>query len=134
MQKHTLKQVQNPVDLTQQCAIPTFYPMMPNAPPKITDDSINITSKYASIEKDQVANFKGGVTLIDKSQTITADQLAFDRLLMTFNAQGNIRYQNQSIDILASELYASKKRQKKAPCTMLHINYMVILVAAVQSN
>lgn len=100
-----------PVDLTQQCAIPTFYPMMPNAP-KITDDSINITSKYASIEKDQVANFKGGVTLIDKSQTITADQLAFDRLLMTFNAQGNIRYQNQSIDILASELYASKKDKK----------------------
>lgn len=107
--------------LTQQCAIPVFSPMISNAP-QITDDSINITSKYASIEKDQVANFNGGVILLDKSQTIKADQLAFDRSLMTFNAQGNIRYQNQSIDILASELYASKKDKKS---TMLDAAYQL---------
>lgn len=105
----------------QQCPIPTFSPMIVDAP-KITDDSINITSKYSSIEKDQVANFNGGVTLIDKSQTIKADSLAFDRLLMTFNAQGNIHYQNQSIDILASELYASKKDKKS---TMLDAAYQL---------
>lgn len=105
----------------QQCPIPTFYPMIANAP-KITDDSINITSKYASIEKDQVANFNGGVTLVDKNQTIKADQLAFDRLLMTFNAQGNIRYQSQNIDILASELNASKKDKKS---TMLDAAYQL---------
>ena len=104
-----------------QCAIPTFSPMIVNAP-KITDNSISITSKYSSIEKDQVANFNGGVTLVDKSQIITADQLAFDRLLMKFNAQGNIHYQNQSIDILASELYASKKDKKS---TMLNAAYQL---------
>lgn len=44
----------------QQCPIPTFSPMIVDAP-KITDDSINITSKYSSIEKDQVANFNGEI-------------------------------------------------------------------------
>tara|TARA_R110001592_G_scaffold52750_7_gene161850 strand:+ start:244 stop:2523 length:2280 start_codon:yes stop_codon:yes gene_type:complete len=104
-----------------QCAIPTFSPMIVNAP-KITDDSINITSKYSSIEKDQVANFSGGVTLIDKSQIIKADQLTFDRLLMKFNAQGNIHYQSQSIDILADELNASKKEKES---TMLKTAYQL---------
>jgi len=104
-----------------QCAMPTFTPIVINAP-KITDDSIRITSKYSSIEKDQLANFSGGVTLIDKSQTIKADQLAFDRLLMTFNAQGNIHYQSQSIDILASELNANKKDKKSS---MLNASYQL---------
>jgi len=109
------------VQVQFQCTIPTFSPMIVNAP-KITDDSISITSKYSSIEKDQVANFSGGVTLIDKSQIIKADQLAFDRLLMKFNAQGNIHYQSKSIDILASELYASKKDKKS---TMLEAAYQL---------
>ena len=104
-----------------QCAIPTYIPMVFNAP-KITDDSISITSKYSSIEKDQVANFSGGVTLVDKSQIIQADELAFDRLLMKFNAQGNIHYQNNSIDIFASELFASKKDKKS---TMLDAAYQL---------
>ena len=104
-----------------QCAMPTFSPIVTNAP-KITDDSIRITSKYSSIEKDQLANFSGGVTLIDKNQTIKADQLAFDRLLMTFNAQGNIHYQSQSIDILASELNANKKDKKSS---MLNASYQL---------
>lgn len=104
-----------------QCTIPTFSPMVIDAP-KITDDSISITSTYSSIEKDQMANFSGGVTLIDKSQIIKADQLAFDRLLMTFNAQGNIHYQNQNIDILASELNANKKDKKS---TMLNAAYQL---------
>lgn len=111
-----------PTVLTQQqCPIPTFTPLL-GSTLKITDDSINITSKYASIEKDQIANFNGGVSLIDKNQMIKADQLAFDRVLMTFNAQGNIHYQNQSIDILASELYASKKNKKS---TMLGAAYQL---------
>jgi len=104
-----------------QCVIPTFSPIAINAP-NVTDDSIRITSKSASILRDQVANFSGGVTLIDKSQTIKADQLAFDRLLMTFNAQGNIHYQNQSINILASELNASKKAKES---TMLNAAYQL---------
>jgi LPS-assembly protein len=109
------------VQIQLQCTIPTFSPIIANAP-KITDDTINITSKYSSIEQDQVANFTGGVTLVDKSQIIKADQLSFDRLVMKFNAQGNIHYQNQNIDILASELYASKAEEKS---TMLDAAYQL---------
>ena len=104
-----------------QCAFPTFSPIVIDAP-TITDDTINITSQYSSIVKDQIANFNGGVTLIDKNQIVKADQLAFDRLLMTFSAQGNIHYQNQSIDILAEELSASKNEQKS---TMLDAAYQL---------
>ena len=104
-----------------QCAIPTFTPIVLNAP-KIIDDSIQITSKYSSIEKDRLANFSGDVTLIDKGQIIKADQLNFDRLLMTFNAKGNIHYQNQSIDILASALNASNKAKQS---TMLDAAYQL---------
>ena len=104
-----------------QCAIPTFVPIATNAV-QVTDDSIRITSKYSSIEKDQIANFSGDVTLIDKSQTITADQLTFDRLLMKFNAKGNIHYQNQNIDILADELNASKNDQSSV---MLNTSYQL---------
>ncbi len=109
-----------------QCAIPTFIPIKTNTVQTNTvqaiDDSIRITSKYSSIEKDQVANFSGDVTLIDKNQAITADQLTFDRLLMKFNAQGNIHYQNQSIDILADELNASKNDQSSV---MLNTSYQL---------
>jgi LPS-assembly protein len=103
------------------CVIPTYVPIVTNTLP-VTDDSIRITSKYSSIEKDQVANFSGDVTLIDKSQTIKANQLTFDRLLMQFNAQGNIHYQNQSIDIIADELNASKTDESSA---MLNTSYQL---------
>jgi len=104
-----------------QCIIPSYTPIVTKVP-KVTDDSIRITSKYSSIEKDRVANFNGDVILIDKSQIIKADQLSFDRLLMTFNAQGNIHYQSQSINILASELNASNKAKKS---TMLDAAYQL---------
>jgi LPS-assembly protein len=105
----------------QQCAIPTFIPIDTNSV-QVTDDSIRITSKYSSVEKDQFAKFSGDVTLIDKSQVITADQLTFDRLLMKFNAQGNIQYQNQSIDIIADELSASKNDKSSV---MLNTSYQL---------
>jgi len=93
-----------------QCPMPTYAPIVSNAL-KIIDDRIHITSKYSSIEKDQIANFSGGVTLIDKDQIVIADNLAFNRQLMTFNAQGNIQYQSQSIGVIADELKANKKEQ-----------------------
>lgn len=104
-----------------QCAIPTFIPIATNAV-QVSDDTIRITSKHSSIEKDQFANFRGNVTLIDKNQTILADQLSFDRLLMQFNAQGNIHYQNQSIDIHAGELRASKNDKSSV---MLDTSYQL---------
>jgi LPS-assembly protein len=104
-----------------QCEIPTLVPIATDSVP-VTDDSIRITSNYSSIKQDQFANFSGDVTLVDKSQTITADQLTFDRLLMKFNAQGNIHYQNQSIDILADELNASKNDKSSV---MLNTSYQL---------
>ena len=104
-----------------QCPIPTFLPIVTDTAP-VTDDSIHITSKYSSIEKDQVANFSGDVTLSDNNQTITADQLTFNRLLMRFNAQGNIHYQNLSIDILADELNTSKNDKSSI---MLNTSYQL---------
>jgi len=104
-----------------QCSIPIAVPLVSKVV-KITDNNIRITSKYSSIEKDQVANFSGDVTLIDKNQTIIADQLTFDRLLMEFNAQGNIHYQNQSIDILADKLSANKNDKSSV---MLNTSYQL---------
>ncbi|MCW8832350.1 MAG: LPS assembly protein LptD [Colwellia sp.] len=112
---------QEPASSQFQCFLPTYEPIADEAL-KVTDDSIRITSQYASIEKDQIANFSGDVMLIDKSQTITADNLSFDRLLMRFNAQGNIQYQSQTIDIFASELSANKQDQNS---TMLDASYQL---------
>ena len=112
---------QEDAQLQLKCAVPTFVPIATNGV-QITDDNVRITSKFSSIEKDQFANFSGDVMLIDKSQTITADQLTFDRLLMKFNAQGNIHYQNKSIGILAEELSASKDDQSSV---MLNTSYQL---------
>jgi len=89
------------------CPINTFANIANDAP-KIVNDNILIYSQYASIERDQIALFNGGVTLVDKGQKIIADQLAFDRLKMQINAIGNIHYQNPTIDIFAQSLNASK--------------------------
>jgi len=104
----TLAKAQSENASPLQCIIPTYTPIIADAA-VITDDSIQITSKYSSIEKNHIANFNGNVTLIDKNQTVLAEQLSFDRLLMSFNAQGNIHYQNQHIDILAEKLSTDKK-------------------------
>ena len=113
------EQLPEPIQL--QCPMPTYTPIIDDSL-KVTDDSIRITSKYSSIEKDQIANFSGDVILIDSNQTVTADNLAFDRLLMTFNAHGSIHYQNKAINIYASELSASKEDQSS---TMLNTSYQL---------
>ncbi len=91
-----------------QCPIPHFKQIAQNIP-DVTSDDIKIISKYSTIEKDQLAHFSGGVILIDKTQKIIADELAFNRLLMQIDAIGSIHYQNDRINIFASELNASKK-------------------------
>ena len=108
-------------DVQSQCAIPTYSPMISNDR-KIYDDTINITSNFASIKKDQFAFFNGGLTLIDKNQIVKANQLEFDRSSMKFKAQGDIHYQNQNIDIHASKLSASKKDRQS---TMLDAAYQL---------
>jgi len=89
------------------CPIATFPKIVSNAP-QIDNNSIYIFSQHASIERDQIALFNGGVTLIDKDHKILADKLAFDRLKMQIDAIGNIHYQSQSVDVFAQNLNASK--------------------------
>ena len=98
---------QAPAVKAMNCPIVTFANIASNAP-KVANDNIHIYSQYASIERDQIALFNGGVTLVDKDQKILADQLAFDRLKMQIDAIGNIHYQSESIDIFAQSLNASK--------------------------
>jgi len=98
---------QAPTTKPMNCPINTFSSIASNIP-TVTNDNIHIYSQYASIERDQIALFNGGVTLVDKGQKILADQLAFDRLKMQIDAIGNIHYQSHDIDIFAQSLNASK--------------------------
>jgi len=98
---------QAPKAKPMNCPINTFTGIASDIP-DVANDNIHIYSQYASIERDQIALFNGGVTLVDKGQRILADQLAFDRLKMQIDAIGNIHYQSQSIDIFAKSLNASK--------------------------
>ena len=89
------------------CPLPVFDDIAIGVP-KIIDDNIRISSQHARIEKDQIALFDGSVLLVDKTQKIMADQLAFNRLKMQIEAVGNIHYQGKQINIFADTLSASK--------------------------
>lgn len=112
---------QETIESQLQCPTSALVPIT-NDTVQVTNDDIIITSKYSIIEKDKIAKFSGDVRLVDKNQSITANQLTFDRLLMEFNAQGNIHYQNQSIGIVADELNASKD---EASTVMLNTSYQL---------
>ncbi|WP_057832709.1 LPS-assembly protein LptD [Colwellia sp. TT2012] len=89
------------------CTVPEFDDIAIDIP-EILDDKIRISSLHASIKQDQIAQFTGSVILVDKSQRILADQLAFNRLKMQIEAIGNIHYQGKQINIFADTLSASK--------------------------
>ena len=89
------------------CPLPEFDDIAIDIP-EVLDDNIRISSLHASIKQDQIAQFNGSVILVDKSQRILADQLAFDRLKMQIEAVGNIHYQGKQINIFAETLSASK--------------------------
>jgi LPS-assembly protein len=103
------------------CPIPSFKEIAADMP-SVNDNSINIYSNYASIEMDQIAQFNGGVTLIDKVQKIVADELAFNRLKMSIEAIGNIQYQSNNINIFAKTLSASKQTKST---TMTNTSYQL---------
>ncbi|TYK67186.1 LPS-assembly protein LptD [Colwellia echini] len=92
--------------LSAQCPLPIFSDIGQGI--SVTDSSIRISSLEANIEKDQRALFNGSVILVDKTQKIMADQLAFNRLKMQIDAVGNIQYQSKDINIFADSLSASK--------------------------
>ncbi|ALO36024.1 LPS biosynthesis protein [Colwellia sp. MT41] len=101
--------IKNPAPETQimLCTVAEFDDIATDIP-EILDDKIRISSLHASIKQDQIAQFTGSVILVDKSQRILADQLAFNRLKMQIEAIGNIHYQGKQINIFADTLSASK--------------------------
>jgi LPS-assembly protein len=98
---------QAPETKVMLCPLPIFDDIAIGIP-QILDDSIRISSQYTSIEQDQMALFDGAVLLVDKTQKIMADQLAFNRLKIQIEAVGNIHYQGKQINIFANTLSASK--------------------------
>jgi len=92
------------------CPIPT-YARINTTDNNLDLDALNILSKSSNIEKDQLAKFSGGVTLYRKDHTVTADEIEINRLTSLINAKGDIHFQNQGIDIFASQLKASKELQ-----------------------
>lgn len=92
------------------CPIPT-HPSINTQENNFDLAALNILSKSSMIEKNQIAKFSGGVTLINQEHTIKADDIEINRKNSLINAQGNIHFQNQGVDIFASQLTASKAMQ-----------------------
>jgi len=91
----------------RQCPVPEFAQLGTNI--TIDDpDVIRILSQRTSIEKDQLAVFEGGVTLVNKDQKIAAKTLEFNRKTAVMDAQGDIHFQNNSLDIFADRLFANQ--------------------------
>lgn len=90
-----------------QCPAPT-YEKLTNEQDIKHKDLITIISKKTQIEKNKYAQFTGGVTLINQQQTVIANKLEINREEATFNAEGDIHFQNQNIDIFAEQLTASE--------------------------
>ncbi len=95
-----------PISLTQ-CPMAVF-PTIAGDQAEVTDNSITILSHSTAIEKDQLATFDGGVTLINKDHRILANTLAFNRQNASLIAEGNIHYQSNDINIFAEQLTASQ--------------------------
>jgi len=93
---------------TIQCPLPSYYKLS-EIQPAANDDSLVITSTNSQIVKDQFAKFTGGVTLVNKSEIIVADEIEINRASSLINAQGDIHFQNDAIDIFASKLNASEE-------------------------
>ncbi|NMP30309.1 LPS assembly protein LptD [Thalassotalea sp. M1531] len=89
------------------CPLPEFKTISTNSS-LLDKGTIQILSNFTSIEKDQQAIFKGGVTLIKDNQQITADEVAFNRLNAELRASGEIHFQREGVNVFANELSASE--------------------------
>ena len=105
------QEASTPANIPASCPIP-FYTPIDTRKPNEKDDAITILSKSSSIIKNQKTSFFGGVTLMNSSQSINSDQLEINRQTETLTAQGNIHFQNAGVNIFASELIASEKKQE----------------------
>lgn len=93
--------------INEQCPIPRYDKLSFQEVPS-DSKSLTITSQNTQIEKNQFARFSGGVTLLTPTETIVADNVVLNRQDLIINAQGNIHFQNNGIDVFASQLNASK--------------------------
>ena len=93
------------------CPIPTHEKII-DTQANIDTNAINIFSSSTDIVKDKYARFSGGVTLINKNQSIKANEIEVNRETATMHAQGDIHFQNQGIDIFASQLNANEGTKK----------------------
>lgn len=102
-------QQENPsTHLVASCPIPNYLTI--DAKDHDLDlNALNILSKSSTIDNNQLATFSGGVTLFKKESTVQADEIEINRLTSYIRASGNIHFQNQGVDIFASELKASKE-------------------------
>jgi LPS-assembly protein len=94
-------------NLSVQCSLPV-KPTLTDEQTQSEPGTIKIISKNTNLEKNEIALFTGGVTLINKKQRIIADNLAFDRVSNSVDAKGNIHFQDDNIDIYASDLQANE--------------------------
>ncbi len=90
------------------CPVPSYQKIQTDVSP-LDVNAINIWSNTSTIEKDQFAKFSGGVTLFKKDHTVVADEIEINQLTSLVNAKGNIHFQNQGVDVFASQLKASKE-------------------------
>lgn len=92
---------------TEQCPIIQYDKIV--LPDVVTDNqSLTIISNHTAIEKNQFAKFTGGVTLLTPTDTIKANQIELNRQDLMVNAEGDIHFQNEGINVFASKLNASK--------------------------
>lgn len=91
-----------------QCPIPSHQRLQTPGKDTKHSDALTILSQKSHIDKNQVATFSGGVTLINKDQTVVADKVEVDRSSSKVKASGDIHFQNKGIDIFASELSANE--------------------------
>ncbi|PCI62391.1 MAG: LPS biosynthesis protein [Gammaproteobacteria bacterium] len=101
---------ENLIDVNATCPITAYEKITLNQ--EITDkNAITIVSKYSNIDKNIIATFSGGVVMVSKEQRISAEQLEFNRLQESFNAQGNIHFQANNIDVFSQSISANKEHQ-----------------------
>lgn len=96
-----------------QCPIPNFAEIA-NKSGKKANENFTILSSTSSIKKGEYAQFKGGVTLLNKDRSIVAEELAINRENATVIANGDIHFQNSGIDIFADTLNINEEQRTTA--------------------
>ena len=85
------------------CPIPN-YANIADKTGKSPNENFTILSSTSSIKKGEYATFTGGVTLLNQDKSVVANELSVNRKTSTVDANGDIHFQNNGIDIFADSL------------------------------